>query len=165
MERTRWQMVRELDSLFDDSTSIANGYQVRNIALSDGQLIGRLLYDAYKGTIDDEGDDINAAIAEAQETLQGRYGNVILDASFAAFAESSDDFASITLVSEYPKANPLLAYAATHPQHQKRGLSTQLIRKSLAALKAAKVERLHLVVTKENVQAVRIYQRLGFHHI
>ncbi len=49
------------------------------------------------------------------------------------------------------------------PGHRGRGLGTALLHQSLCGFRSAGLPRAYLEVTAQNVGAVRLYQRLGFH--
>ncbi len=155
----RIEMIRETTLLDVDPSK----FQIKDLQPDDGEKLGRLLYISYKGTIDDEGGSETDAITEATETLAGRYGNVIWSAS--KITQDGDKFISATVITDWPKLNPLLAFAATHPDYQKQGLSAQLIQLSLDSLHKLNIPVLHLVVTEGNEHAVRLYKRLGFQEV
>ena len=52
-----------------------------------------------------------------------------------------------------------------HPAHRDQGLGSSLLFKSLAFIKARGLQRVILEVTSQNVGALRLYKRLGFHII
>ncbi len=76
--------------------------------------------------------------------------------------DDSNQAVSTCLVTENEKLGPLLAFAASLPSCQKKGLATLLIKKSLQALQAEEVSALTLVVTPGNDNAVSLYKKLGF---
>ena len=136
-------------------------YVVREVKPDDSDLLGELLYAAYFGTIDYRDESLDDFKHELLETLFGRYGNMIWDASFVAL-DGEEKAVSTCLVTDNEKLGPLLAFAASLPDCQKKGLATFLIKKSLLALKASSVSALTLVVTPSNRSAVSLYRRLGF---
>jgi RimJ/RimL family protein N-acetyltransferase len=133
----------------------------RSLQPTDGKRLGELMYDSYRGTVDDEGGTAADAIDEAQGTLQGKYGNVLWYASFVVEHEDGR-LASACVVTDYSQLSPLLAFSLTRTQDQRQGLAGCLIERALAALHASGAERLHLVVTETNDNARRLYGRLGF---
>lgn len=137
-----------------------NNYSLRKLSPKDGRQLGQLLYVSYKGTVDDEGATEDESIVEAEDTLRGKYGNIIWDASFVAAAD--DTLVSTTVITDWAKSNPLLAFVATHPNSQKQGLSANLIQASLSSLHKLNIPVLHLVVTENNDRAIRLYKKLGF---
>jgi GNAT superfamily N-acetyltransferase len=136
-------------------------YVVREVKPDDGDLLGELLYAAYLGTIDYRDESLDDFKQELLETLFGRYGNMIWSASFVAL-DGEGKAVSTCLVTDNEKLGPLLAFAASLPVCQKKGLATVLIKKSLLALKASSVSALTLVVTPGNRSAVSLYRKLGF---
>jgi GNAT superfamily N-acetyltransferase len=136
-------------------------YVVRCVLPDDDKLLGALLHAAYYGTIDYRGETLEDFKRELMETLFGRYGNMIWSASFVAL-DDSNQAVSTCLVTENEKLGPLLAFAASLPSCQKKGLATLLIKKSLQALQAEGVSALTLVVTPGNDNAVSLYKKLGF---
>jgi GNAT superfamily N-acetyltransferase len=136
-------------------------YVVREVRPDDNDLLGELLYAAYLGTIDYRNESLDDFKQELLETMFGRYGNMIWNASFVAL-DPEGIAVSTCLVTDNEKFGPLLAFAASLPACQKKGLATLLIKKSLQALKAQSVSALTLVVTPGNRSAVSLYKKLGF---
>ncbi len=134
---------------------------IRPVEGDDGKLLGSLLYCAYQGTVDDEGQTLEESWTEGIEILQGKYGLPIWPACFFAIGEEGNAV-SCTIVTDEERHGPLLAFAATDPSYQKRGLAGRLISMSLDALRAVDVEKVALVVTDENRSAISLYKRLGF---
>ena len=50
------------------------GLVQRHVAESDAELLGRLMAEGYRGTVDDTGEDDTWHHAEAVATLRGHYG-------------------------------------------------------------------------------------------
>lgn len=122
------------------------------------EAIGLLMKRAYKGTIDDEGETLDQCIQEIRDTVAGKYGPFLKDASFIACFE--DRIVSASLVTMW-QGKPLLAYSMTDPDYQRRGLAGSLIKMSLNTLADAGISELFLVVTVGN-PAQNLYSRLGF---
>jgi len=57
---------------------------------------------------------------------------------------------------------PLLAYVMTHPTAQNQGMGRCLIQKSIESLLAQGYQELSLFVTKGNLPAQHLYEKLGF---
>jgi len=121
--------------------------------------LGLLMDNAYRGTIDHEGETIPQCEEEMRNTIGGKYGPFMANASFVSLQGNQAAAASmITLWKELP----LLAFSMSDPAHQGKGLAGNLIRQSMFALKEAGHEALYLVVTEGNVPAERLYRKLGF---
>ncbi|MEX2628481.1 MAG: GNAT family N-acetyltransferase [Tistlia sp.] len=133
--------------------------RLRQPEAGDARAVGLLLHDAYAGTVDDEGESPEEAVAEATKALDGTYGTPIPAASFMAMDDGQP--VSVSFVTEF-EGEPLLAFCATAKAHQRHGLATDLVRRSLDALARLGYRRLRLIVTRANEPAVRLYRELGF---
>lgn len=143
------------------NSPVANGQEAfRQLHPDDGDSLGRLMYQAYKDTVDDEGETIEESIAEADATLKGKYGRPILEASLVT--ESPDMLTSAIVITDYPKTGPLIAFVLTAPSYQKRGLASQLMKTSLQTLAQLGINQVRLVVTEQNTRAMSLYLKLGF---
>lgn len=133
--------------------------QIRLLDCDDANFLGELLYDAYKGTQDDEGETIEQARMEARATLAGEYGKVIWNASFVL--ERNRRLAGVSLVTMF-RGEPLLAFSAVEKESQRCGVASCLIDCSLDALLQENYQNLRLYVTKSNSPAMSLYNKLNF---
>jgi ribosomal protein S18 acetylase RimI-like enzyme len=162
MTNKRTVMTRSCEPLEKRSDDLA-GIAVRGLDGEDGTIIGNLLYFAYKGGVDDEGQSVEEARVEGVETLQGRYGAIIWPACFVATASANGENAvCCSVVTESERFGAFIAFVATHPDFQRRGLAGALMAKSIDALREVEVDRVTLVVTDANEHAVSLYRKLGF---
>ncbi len=133
----------------------------RAVAESDKESLAVLLYAAYRGTIDDEGDSFADALVEIEKTLRGDYGRFLPECSFVV--EEGEFLASACLVTFFEPHNaPLVVFLMTRPEAKRRGLAHGLLERSMNALLDAGYERLTLVVTDGNEPAQGLYRQLGF---
>jgi predicted N-acetyltransferase YhbS len=128
--------------------------------------LGALLHAAFVGTIDYDGESLEDAKQEINEAMSGKYGEVINGASRIATDETGTAIAAVIFVREVSRSDaseshPLLAFTMTHPNHQGKGLGSQLISYGLQSLHSHGCATCELVVTIGN-SAQRIYERLGF---
>lgn len=131
----------------------------RQLQATDAEALGLLLHDAYKGTVDDDGQTLEKAVQEVKETFFGRYGGMIWTASHVVLDENA--IVCCSVVTNY-QHNPLIAFAATLPAYQGKGLCTQVITESIRALARLGRPQVRLVVTEKNERALSLYQHLGF---
>lgn len=117
------------------------------------------MHQAYRGTVDDEGETLEQSVEEARGALGGKYGTFLTRSSFVI--EDASAPVSASLVSLW-EGRPLLAFLLTHPDFQGRGMGTFLVRRSIDALLDQGFDEVDLFVTSANEPAVRIYERLGF---
>jgi GNAT superfamily N-acetyltransferase len=131
----------------------------RPVERSDAPALGELMLSAYRGTVDDEGETLEDAVAEVGQLLDGSHGPFLFDASFVAADEDGPIGSSLVAIWE---SVPLLCYLVVHPRAQRRGVGTQLIARTGNALAAAGHPELDLFVTEANEPAVGLYRKLGF---
>jgi pimeloyl-ACP methyl ester carboxylesterase/L-amino acid N-acyltransferase YncA len=131
----------------------------RPITPTDIPALAQLVLDAYKGTIDDEGETLDEALQAIQDTFAGASGRLLNACSFVI--EERGQALACTIVTVWHE-QPLLAYVMTHPAAQNRGMGRFLIQKSIESLLAQGYGELSLFVTKGNLPAQHLYDALGF---
>ena len=134
----------------------------RNPTEDDGQALGSLMFDAYRGTIDERHKSVAEAVSHIGRYFAGDFGTPLLDCSHLAFEASRA--ISTTLVS-IDQGDPLLAQVFTAPSHQNRGIAGALIQLSMNALAAKSVNVLNLIVTVGNEPAEHLYEKLDFQFV
>jgi len=136
----------------------------RSVRETDRQDLAILLYAAYRGTIDDEGETFADALAEIDKLFAGGYGEFLPDCSFVI--EQGEFLASASLVTWWdPHDAPLVAFTMTRPEARGRGMARTLLGESMNVLLQRGYERLTLIVTDGNAPAQRLYRSLGFQKI
>ncbi|MDD5645673.1 MAG: GNAT family N-acetyltransferase [Candidatus Bipolaricaulis sp.] len=144
--------------------NVPSSFACRPVAPSDADALATLLYVAYRGTIDDEGDSLADARAEIEKTFRGGYGRFLPECSFVI--EDGEFLTSACLVTFFePHAAPLIVFLMTRPEAKRRGLARRLLEQSTNALLDAGYDRLTLVVTDGNDPAQRLYASFGFRPI
>lgn len=136
----------------------------RCVTEDDADALAELMLEAYRGTIDYNGETIEDARAEIWRVLLDMYGPFQPGCSFVHDEGGALQSASLisTIKQGLSDPTPLLVYTMTRPSAQRRGLASALILHSARALAAAGHTRLALVVTAANLPARRVYERLGF---
>jgi ribosomal protein S18 acetylase RimI-like enzyme len=129
----------------------------RNITHSDYQSLGKLMLEAYKGTIDYEGESLEDSVTEIKGTLEGKYGVFIESASYLI-----ENVAAVIFTINGEENLPLLTFAMTHPSFKNKGMSKHLIRKGFNSLLSLGYKECFLVVTDGNQPAQSMYERMGF---
>lgn len=133
----------------------------RKIYQYDAESVGTLMYEAYRGTVDYDGETLAQSVDEITSTLNGKYGRVISEASYAVFEGS--EAASAVIFVFFEKSNmPLLAFTMTNPKFQGRGYTTALVKRGMNALVDLGYTECCLYVTDGNQPAQSIYEKLGF---
>ena len=158
-DRKRLRLVLDLDSA-PGPIDLA----CRTAAPPDREALAALMLDAYRGTIDYDGESLDDALREIDHVCSGSYGRFLSDCSFVFDGEAGLSSACLVTMLNEGKSDetPLLAFAMTRKQDQRQGLSTALILRSVAALAGLSYSRLSLAVTADNHPARRLYEKLGF---
>ena len=156
----RWKMRNALAA-----HHVAERWRARPITPRDGSLLGALMYDAYHGTIDDEGETPSDAVAEIESVIRGKHGPLLGDCSLVI--EEDGRALGATIITDWSDERtgtrqPLLAFLMVHPEASGQGMGTYLLSQSINALLAHGERELVLFVTVGNNAAQRVYQNLGF---
>ncbi len=144
-----------------ECTEIEELRSSRMISENDGILLGQLMYAAYQGAIDYDGETLEQSIGEMEETLRGKYGVVNFPAS-SVVLEGTVTVSAVIFVYFEKESLPLLAYSMTASEYRGRKLSQTLIRKGMNVLYRQDYQECCLVVTEGNQPAQSIYEKLGF---
>ena len=138
---------------------VPRGVALRSPSHEDRGGLARLMLDAFRGTIDYEGEEIAEAELEVQRHLDS--APLLEDSTVASAA--SGDLLSACLLREWPKRQTVLvAFVMTVPTTTQRGLATACLSRSLALLAARGVPRVHCVITAGNTPSERLFYKFGF---
>jgi GNAT superfamily N-acetyltransferase len=140
---------------------VSHKNDIRNISNKDVHILGSLMLDAYKDTIDYDGESMDDAISEVQATLDGKYGPYLDKCSF--LIEKDKKAISASIITLFDKVNnPLLAFLMTHPDYKNQGLGTYLLKLGINALLDDGYKELSLFVTEGNKPAQHLFNKMGF---
>lgn len=137
----------------------ATAHAFRTPTPADAEAFAVLMFEAYAGTVDDEGGTLEQAREEVRKTFANEYGRY--DASCSRVLERSGVLANATIITSY-REHPLIAFSLTSPAFQRQGLARAGMQQAIAALAASGATQVQLIVTKANTPAVRLYESLGF---
>lgn len=126
--------------------------------------LARLMWAAYQGTVDYDGETLEEATKEIEHTFEGGYGALLSDCSFVISDESDQLLISAILITLYQDA-PLLAFSMTHPDYKRQGYGRILVREAMAALTEAGYSEVYLSVNCANEPALGLYHSLGFREV
>lgn len=132
---------------------------LRAVGPSDVEALAHLMLQAYRGTIDDEGETLSDALTEVQRTCSGGYG--AFDADASCVAEVQGRLVSAVLVTRH-QGGPWVAFTMTAPPAGRMGWARRCLASAIAVLAARGERHLRLVVTVGNLPAVALYRGLGF---
>lgn len=136
------------------------GFTVRSPTAADCEMLAGLMLDAYRGTIDYEGEGMEEAI-EAIEDFLG--SETMLSASrLAVFNTGTADggAASAVLAATYGGA-PFISYVITASAHKRTGLARALVVDSLNRLQTDGLPAVYLAITEGNIASEGLFRSLG----
>ena len=140
---------------------VIDTWNCRTVMREDMSSLAILMLESYRGTLDYEGETIDDAMSEIEETFNGKYGPLIEGCSL--LIEEDGRALSACLITIPAEARvPLLAFSMTHEDFKNQGMATFLLKKSINALLAQGHRELQLVVTSSNVSARHLYEKIGF---
>lgn len=144
--KLKYQEINE----FHNCTEI-NTDDINNLAIA--------MLDAFKDTVDFDGETLEELGKEIFEVVESEFGIFIPEASFQI--KENDRVLSAILVSLY-KNTPLISGLFTVKNSVNLRMATTLIKKSINALLLLRYSELILYVHPENLQAISLYKKIGF---
>jgi len=134
-------------------------FECKPIEFADIDSLGQLMDISYRGTIDHRGESLDQCIQAMRDTINGKYGPFIYQASFVMTL--NDQIASAIMLTEW-KGQPLVAEIMSDKKFQGKGLAKFLLARSISALVPLNWQELFLVVTEGNTAAEKLYEAVGF---
>ena len=129
---------------------------------SDTDAMAELMLEAYRGTIDYEGETLDEAVAEVKAYLAGeRGGRPLLEVSRLAF--DGERLAGACLAAEWhERQTALISYVMTHREWKRRGVGRQVLRAVLTALRAQDYRQVYAAITEGNIFSEQLFAQMGF---
>ncbi len=132
------------------------GVELRPPEHGDAEALAQLMLDAYRGTIDYEGE----TIVEAREEIAGYFGGEAnLEASRLAWQDGS--LVAACLVTTH-STGALIGYVMTAAEHKNTRLATTALAHTLRALADAGHGSVRAWITDGNVPSERLFVSAGF---
>jgi GNAT superfamily N-acetyltransferase len=135
------------------------GAFVRQPTADDAEPLAVLMHEAYRGSIDDEGETPADTCALVRRLFEGEFGPMLW--SLSEVTVSGDRLVAAALLTLW-SGGPFLAFLITSPAHRRRGLARGGLERSFNRLAAGDEPELRLVVTQGNLAAEALYESLGF---
>jgi 3-oxoadipate enol-lactonase len=141
--------------------AVEEHWHARPVTPADTPALARLMWDAYRGTIDDSGETLEDALAEVQQHFAGEDGPALDSCSFVIEQDGQALAAALVMLWEKTQ-RPLVSFLMTHPAVKNQGMGRYLLQKSINALLAQGYDDLALYVTDGNLPAQHLYEKMGF---
>ncbi len=132
---------------------------IRSPLAADREMLAELMLNAYRGTLDDDGETIDDARQEIETYFSGGSGIPLLANS--RLVEEDGRIVSACLASLWQEV-PLIAYILTAGGNKRRGLARTLLRACLASLVQAGHQKVRAVITGGNVPSEKLFTLHGF---
>lgn len=145
----------EMDVVRGAGAPVPGDVTVRSVSVEDWPELADLMLDAYTGTIDYDGEDLDDAMAEVGSFLDG---DPWLTHSRVAMVD--EGIASAVLVSGLD-GEPFIGYVMTRAAHKRRGLGRMLVSSAMSSLAAAGHTRVAFYITVGNTASERLFMGLG----
>lgn len=136
----------------------------RNVQDSDAERLGELYFTAYDAGV--AGDSLEAAMADMKDSLAGKYGRFMPEASHVALDDDGRIVAAALVVehavgTDTPDA-PFIFELVTDREHRRRGIAEDLVLATLDALFNDGKDMVSLQVKETNSAALALYLSLDF---
>ena len=126
--------------------------------------MGRLLLDAYHGSIDDEGEDLPAALGVARDYFGGKNGAVMTEVSVSAWRGPS--LVAICAVAWLEvRACPFVAYVATASDAKRQGVGRLVVGESIRRAGRDGHKEIRAYITMGNTPSEQLFEALGFERV
>lgn len=128
---------------------------IRPIVPADAEALAELLLEAYRGTIDYEGEEID----EAREAIAEYFSDAPrLDSSMIAVVDGTA--ASAVLVMSLD-GGPFISYVISHPGHKRTGLANRVVTAACRRLVEAGEDEVRFFITDGNIASEALFAGLG----
>ncbi|HNE06146.1 MAG TPA: GNAT family N-acetyltransferase [Anaerolineales bacterium] len=140
-------------------------FLIRTTQVKDASLLAELMIDAYRGTIDYDGETFDDALSEVNAFFAGeRGGQPWLNISFLAFSDSQ--LVGACLIGEWKeRQSPIIAYLMTSANWKNRGLGRQLLNQGLKEIGDKGFTEVRAVITNGNTPSESLFLKLGFQKV
>lgn len=145
----------EMDVVRDADAAEPVEVVVRSVTVDDRSELADLMLDAYIGTIDYDGEDLDDAMSEIGSFLDGDPW-----LSHSRVAQVDEGIASAVLVSCVDR-QPFIGYVMTRAAHKRRGLGRLLVSSTMSSLADEGHARVVFYITEGNTASERLFVGLG----
>jgi|RhiMethySRZTD1v2_1073278.scaffolds.fasta_scaffold288797_2 L-amino acid N-acyltransferase YncA len=130
-------------------------WTARTVEVTDREQLATMILDAYRGTVDDEGEDYEAALAAVDDWLSR------LEAPHSVVLEEDGQLVTVSFVVNVA-GREYIDPVATVSWRKREGLGRAAVAISLRSLGEAGVREVGAVITDGNTASERLFQGLGF---
>lgn len=158
----RFEYFLDLTAFVPKHLPLAPKYLMKQVSISDTDDLATLMLDAYRGTIDYHGEDIDDAREEVRGYFRGRSGGIDPRDFSRAISNNGRVVSACLSVKSDQQAYPLIAYSMTMAAEKRMGLAQHLLASVLHELKRAGYGGVFAIITEGNIPSERLFRRAGF---
>jgi RimJ/RimL family protein N-acetyltransferase len=153
------------DSQVPEANALPPGFAMRAVEPADLSRLAELMLDAYRNTIDYEGEGPAEAVEEIRRYLSPDSEDPPLpDCSVLVCSGATIQCAC--LVRQWQRRRcPLVAHVMTHPGWKRRGLAGWALAEALRRVRETGFDQVRAVITEGNVASERLFRRAGFRRV
>lgn len=152
----RHHYVLDLGAFAVEERPTPPGHVVRRPTAADAEALAVLMLEAYRGTVDYDGEGIE----EARGEVGAHFAGAPIDEA-STLLVTTDRLAAACLVAEY-EGDALIGYVMTTPEFKRQGLGRAVTAESLSRLAALGYSTVHAWITEGNEPSERIFLGFGF---
>lgn len=138
------------------------GFNLRRPTEADAEALAELMLEAYRGTIDYDGETLEDARREIRAYFEGGYGKPLPQLSWIVFAREQPVAAG--LISLWVE-QPLVSWVMTRARWKGKGLGSLALYKMLESLQAEGYAEVRAVITAGNLPSEQLFRKAGFHPV
>jgi RimJ/RimL family protein N-acetyltransferase len=141
------------------------GMLVRAVAVGDSARLAELMLDAYRNTIDYEGEGLTEALSEVEGDFSRASKNpAVSDHSLVLVFH--DAMVCACLLEFWERRSvPFVGYVMCRSAHKRQGLATFALHQTIGRLERAGYAELRTIITEGNAASEALFARAGFYRI
>jgi RimJ/RimL family protein N-acetyltransferase len=141
------------------------GMFVRAVSSGDTPSLAELMLDAYRNTIDYEGEGIAEAVVEV-EAYFSRAAKHPAIAQHSLVLCSRDSIACACLLEFWERRSvPFVGFVMCRPAYKRQGLATFALHQAIVRLKSAGYAEMRAIITEGNSPSEALFARAGFRKV
>ena len=137
-------------------------FLMKCVSISDADDLAAMMLDAYRGTIDYQGEDIEDARQEILGYFCGKSGGTDLRELSRVISQDDRPISACLSAKSDQRKYPLVAYSMTRNSYKGMGLARYLLATVLHELKSAGHLGVMAVITEGNIPSERLFGSAGF---
>lgn len=156
----------DLEKFVQPEPELSLGYMIiRSPQIIDLEDLARLILDAYKGTIDDDGKTYEDSLNEVRAYFAGERGGPAREDCSKVY-ELRRKIVSACLVAEWTEREmPIIVNVMTDADMKRQGLARSLLFTTLRSLRDLEYSEVQAVITDGNIPSEKLFAQLGFKRI